>query len=192
MSSAAPFRRVVRRWAPIRACRGWVFTGGYAGTGVRSRQRIRETQSAHGHDTPRSPTQRHVDTTTHRGHIVRAGLLDLLEHQTDAARGNRAAVESCASCDTLTITRAAGITECSALRDEKPSSTASFGTWRDSRPQPSDLRVTTRLYLRSAMRLQTLDRTRRSSLHLRRGSGAAMGPSLTPNQVISRANSGNR
>ena len=24
VSSAAPFRRVVRRWAPIRACRGWV------------------------------------------------------------------------------------------------------------------------------------------------------------------------
>ena len=108
-----------------------------------------------GHDSPHSPTQRNtLIPPTHRDHIVRAGLLGLLDtaNRTGPRKSPRP-LSPTPRCDKSVTTRpAAVITGRPAPRGESPVQRLVSACERDARPPSTDLRVTTRRELVAAIR----------------------------------------
>src|SRR6478672_5954617 len=108
-----------------------------------------------GHDSPHSPTQRTtLIPPTHRDHIVRTGLLGLLDTANRSGRRKTPRpLSPTPRCDKSVTTRpAAVITDRPASRGESPVQRLVSGCERDARPPSSDVRVTTRRELLAAIR----------------------------------------
>jgi len=108
-----------------------------------------------GHDSPHSPTQRTtLIPPTHRDHIVRTGLLGLLDTANRSGRRKTPRpLSPTPRCDKSVTTRpAAVITDRPASRGESPVQRLVSGCERDARPPSTDVRVTTRRKLVAAIR----------------------------------------
>jgi len=108
-----------------------------------------------GHDSPHSPTQRTtLIPPTHRDHIVRTGLLGLLDTANRSGpRKTPRPLSPTPRCDKSVTTRpAAVITDRPAPRGESPVQRLVSGCERDARPPSTDVRVTTRRKLLAAIR----------------------------------------
>jgi hypothetical protein len=108
-----------------------------------------------GHDSPHSPTQRTtLIPPTHRDHIVRTGLLGLLDTANRSGRRKTPRpLSPTPRCDKSVTTRpAAVITDRPASRGESPVQRLVSGCERDARPPSTDVRVTTRRELLAAIR----------------------------------------
>ena len=107
-----------------------------------------------GYDSPHSPTQRTtLIPPTHRDHIVRAGLLGLLDtaNRTGPRKSPRP-LSPTPRCDKSVTTRpAAVITDRPAPRGESPVQRLVSACERDARPPSTDLLVTTRRELVAAI-----------------------------------------
>ena len=108
-----------------------------------------------GDDSPHLPTQCNtLIPPTHRDHIVRAGLLGLLDtaNRTGRRKSPRR-LSPTPRCDKSVTTRpAAVITDRPAPRGESPVQRLVSACERDARPPSTDVRVTTRRELVAAIR----------------------------------------
>src|SRR6476620_493734 len=108
-----------------------------------------------GHDSPHSPTQRTtLIPPTHRDHIVRTGLLGLLDTANRSGRRKTPRpLSPTPRCEKSVTTRpAAVITDRPASRGESPVQRLVSGCERDARPPSTDVRVTTRRELLATIR----------------------------------------